>query len=340
MAELNVFIDTNIWLSFYAFTNDDLEQLRKLIALIKNGKLKLYINQQVSDEFYRNREAKLQESIKDFSKSSLIKGMPRYMRDYPDAAKYSDAIKNVEKLRDILVTRAIEEARSKELAADKLFADIIKASQPVVPIAPDIISKALNRRLKGNPPGKNTSLGDQIHWEYLLQVVPNTTDLHLVSKDGDFESALGEGRVHPFVQDEWANKKKAALTLHTELRPFLNSTFPDIKLAVDVEKNDAMERLLNTRSFATTHLAVEGLALFVNDLSWLEADKILTIGIENSQISWIGTDSDVSDFYKILINKFADKIDAERGELLNQIFDKSIVDDPDTDVDFNSDPPF
>ena len=45
MAEpkLHLFIDTNIFLSFYAYTNDDVEELRKLISLIKTNQLKLYL---------------------------------------------------------------------------------------------------------------------------------------------------------------------------------------------------------------------------------------------------------------------------------------------------------
>lgn len=55
---INLFVDTNVLLSFYAFTSDDIEQLRKLEGLIENGTLKLYVSRQVVDEFARNRETK------------------------------------------------------------------------------------------------------------------------------------------------------------------------------------------------------------------------------------------------------------------------------------------
>lgn len=38
---LHLFIDANIFLSFYAYTNDDIEELRKLVSLIKTQQLKL-----------------------------------------------------------------------------------------------------------------------------------------------------------------------------------------------------------------------------------------------------------------------------------------------------------
>jgi hypothetical protein len=339
MANLHVFIDTNIWLSFYAFTNDDLEELRKLVALIKKGNLKLHINGQVSDEFYRNRETKLKESIRDFSKTAIVKSMPRYMRDYPDAKNYENAVEHLEKIKDALVQRATEEAHTKELAADKLFADILAVAN-AGPIEPRLINTALDRRLKGNPPGKPNSLGDQIHWEYLLATVPDGSDLYLISKDGDFESVLEAGRANPFLVDEWLRQKNGALVLHTELRPFLNSKFPDIKLAVDVEKASAIERLLNSGAFSSTHTAIARLALFVDDLSWAEADKILDVGLENSQIRWIGTDSDVRTFYETIIEKFADKINDERMELLQAVFYMPNIVASFGDVDLDDDPPF
>lgn len=336
MTDLHVFIDTNVWLSFYAYNKDDLEQLRKAIALIKKSKLKLYTSVQLSDEFYRNRESKLKQSTQDFLKGSISKGMPRYMTDYPEAKEYQEILAKFEKTRDALVTRAKDEAKGKQLEADKLFADILEAAPPVL-LAPALISKALDRRLRGNPPGKPTSLGDQMHWKSLLVEVPEGTDFHIVSKDGDFESALNPGVADQFLVDEWMTKKKGSLTLHTELRPFLNSNFPDIKLAVDVEKADAIEKLLNSGSFYSTHNAIAGLVFVADDLSWEEADKLFDAGIANSQINWIGTDDDVKGFYTKLITKYEDKIGSIKHAALKEHFHDKPADDvvePSDDDDF------
>lgn len=318
---LHVFIDTNVWLSFYSFTNDDLEQLRKLIALVKADKLKLYTDDHLKDEFYRNRERKLDESIRDFSKGTIVKGVPRYMRDYPEAEKYSESVEAAAKLRDAMITRTKEEARAKILAADKLFADILGVSPPTKADA-KIMSAALDRRLKSNPPGKYPSLGDQIHWEILLRDVPEGVDLHVVSKDGDFESTLNKGVAHPFLVDEWQERKKGQMLLHNELRPFLNSKFPDIKLAVDVEKNAAMSKLIDAGNFQATHNAIDALSLFKNDLSWEDADKLFKAGLSNTQIRWIGSDKDVREFYQLLIEKFKDKLDAATLEDASKVFKK------------------
>ena len=40
---MNLFIDTNIFLSFYHLSSDDLEELRKLAALLEQKKATLYL---------------------------------------------------------------------------------------------------------------------------------------------------------------------------------------------------------------------------------------------------------------------------------------------------------
>ena len=61
---MNLFIDTNIFLSFYHLSSADLEELRKLVVLIDQGRLKLYLPSQVVDEFRRNRDNKIADAIK------------------------------------------------------------------------------------------------------------------------------------------------------------------------------------------------------------------------------------------------------------------------------------
>ena len=64
-----LFIDTNILLSFYHLSSDDLEELRKLIALIDTGQITLVVTEQVKDEFFRNRGAKIADAMKELYKA-------------------------------------------------------------------------------------------------------------------------------------------------------------------------------------------------------------------------------------------------------------------------------
>jgi hypothetical protein len=61
---INLFIDTNVLLSFYHLTNDDLEELSKLAVLLRNRQVQLFLPEQVADEFRRNRENKIADSLK------------------------------------------------------------------------------------------------------------------------------------------------------------------------------------------------------------------------------------------------------------------------------------
>lgn len=58
----NLFIDSNIWLSLYHFTSDDLTQFEKLKDFLDKD-IRLWIPHQVYDEVLRNREAKIQDLL-------------------------------------------------------------------------------------------------------------------------------------------------------------------------------------------------------------------------------------------------------------------------------------
>ena len=77
----NLFIDSNIWLSLYHFTNDDLVQFGKLKELIGKD-IKLLIPHQVHDEIYRNREAKLKDAFKSFEIKSIQ--YPAFCKEYAE----------------------------------------------------------------------------------------------------------------------------------------------------------------------------------------------------------------------------------------------------------------
>jgi predicted nucleic acid-binding protein len=252
---VHLFIDTNILLSFYAYTNDDIEELRKLTKLITTKQLKLYLTEQVRDEFYRNRDAKLKESLRTFQAPSVPAGVPRFMETYPCIKEYRRALETLSKARDAAIQQAKKEAEDRSIAADTLFADISTVAK-IIPTTDKVFEAATRRMNIGNPPGKPNSLGDRINWEILLDKVPDETDLHLISKDGDFGSPLLDGP-NSYLVDEWRTKKHCNLALHDQLKPFLAQHFPQIKLAIDVEKRVAIDRLINSASFAGTHSVLQ-----------------------------------------------------------------------------------
>lgn len=81
---MNVFIDTNIYLTFFHLSHDDLEELNKVFVLQKSNNITLWMTDQVVEEFRRNREAKLADALKRFSEERLNNQIPQMVKEYPE----------------------------------------------------------------------------------------------------------------------------------------------------------------------------------------------------------------------------------------------------------------
>ena len=94
---MNLFIDTNIYLSFYHFTSDDLSELGKLALLIVEKKLVLIVTNQVIDEFQRNREVKIASALTQFKEQKLNLQFPQLSKDYEEYKILREIQKEYEK---------------------------------------------------------------------------------------------------------------------------------------------------------------------------------------------------------------------------------------------------
>lgn len=81
----NLFIDTNIWLSMYDSSPNNLNQFNKLLNLL-DSEFNLIITQQVYDEFVRNRDKKLKKIIEEFANFKLC--FPNVVKEYKIFKKY------------------------------------------------------------------------------------------------------------------------------------------------------------------------------------------------------------------------------------------------------------
>ena len=318
MATIHVFIDTNIFLSFFAYTNDDIEELKKLVGLIKNDKIDLYLTKQVCREFARNRETKIIQALGEFGKISLP-GLPRLMTHYSKGGVYSKAVKDLKKIHNDLVVKAKADAFAEEFPADKLFAAIMNVEDPIDEDDEDL-QEARLRTERNDPPGKAGSFGDRLNWEVLLANALAATDMHIISKDGDFSSSIDASKPHPVLAKEWKSKVGGTLYLHAELGAFIAAHFPDIKLATDIERRDAINALANSGSFATTHFAIVKLNSFVDLLTAPEIDELLDIATSNGQVGWIGKDPDVQIFFSKVVPLRWEKYPKERREQIAEMF--------------------
>ncbi len=316
----HLFIDTNVFLSFYSFNRDDIEELRKVVGLIKFGRIKLYLPQQVAQEFYRRRDEKLAEALRSFEGTQAGPvALPRFMSELSEARAYHKAGEQMQQARAALLKKARENAESQTLAADTLFAGLRDVAGLI--LTEDAVFDAALRRMRlGNPPGKDRSLGDRINWETLLKTVPKGVHLHVVSKDSDYQSKLTPARAHLYLAEEWKNKQQSKLTLHTELKPFLAERFPEIKLSVDVEKRAAIDALKHSGSFAQTHKAVAGIGPFIDVLTDDDAVELADTALSNPEIYLISSDSDVAHLFKVLLGDRLALFDANRRQQLEGMF--------------------
>jgi predicted nucleic acid-binding protein len=155
-SAVHLFIDTNVFLNFFAYTKDDLQQLGKLLDLLRLKKAKLYLTQQVVDEFYRNRETKLSESFQKFSQYSVT-GVPSFMLPLDEYKEFERQLGYSKDSHSKLIQRAKEAAESNKLPADELFGTL-KLIAGVIPHGDDHYAAASRRFHLGNPPGKADSM--------------------------------------------------------------------------------------------------------------------------------------------------------------------------------------
>ena len=291
----HLFIDTNVLLNFYAYSNDDLQQLEKLVKLLDLKTVKLYLTQQVVDEFYRNRDSKLADSFNTFRPSGNT-NCPSFMLSLSEYENYKQSLETYTQARKILSEKARALADARELLADQLFARIADQAS-IISTDEEAYGAAIKRSRLGNPPGKSSSsVGDELNWELLLAHVPGDSDLHVITKDGDYASKLNPTQPKSFLIDEWRKIKNGGLHLYEQIGHFFSANYPDEQFSLEIEKLESISALVNSGSFASTHSAVALLEPYIPFLNEEEAEEVIQGALSNSQVAWIASDSDVEAF--------------------------------------------
>lgn len=332
---INLFIDTNVLLSFYHLTNEDLEELRKLAALIDSKQIKLFLTSQVKQEFDRNRGSKIEDALKKLREARFNLSFPAFCKGYEEYEALRSAMQAASKLHSELLTKVIGDAESNKLNADPVIAELFSKAE-IIETTIDIYNKAIMRVRVGNPPGKDESLGDALNWQCLLSKGPNGSDLFLVSDDKDFRSKLKTDSFSEFLASEWLVAKKSRIIYYQRISEFFKENFPEIKIASEVAKDSAIKLLKESRSFAVTHAAIARLAKF-NDFTIDQVEKILKCVLENKQVSSIVTDDDLRDFYSFLWLKYGQKLSPDSRHIFNMLYEELLAPELDGEDDPSDD---
>jgi len=306
---MNVFIDANIFLSFYHLTNEDLEELRKALVLHDNKKINIWLPDQVKDEFVRNRHIKIADAVKRFEEEKLNNQIPQMMRGYEEHSKLREATRSYNDAKQKIKEKLLADVESKSLVADQVVESIFsKASK--VEISQALFLKAKLRSDRGNPPGKVGSYGDAINWECLLESIPSGQDLYIISEDGDYFSKLFKDKLNEFLSDEWTRIKMSQLFLYKSVSSFLCEHFPSAKLASELEKECAISDLAASSNFASSHSIIAKLERYA-EFTKTQVDEVLRAAVSNNQVAWIVRDEDVSKFIARILDRYEAIADAE-----------------------------
>jgi len=310
---LDLYLDTNILLSFYGLSSDDLEELRKLAVLLRKGSVRLHLPQQTQEEFARNRPSKIAEALRRLRDQKVALQIPQLAHEYSTFDHVMRLQRELQAAHNRLVAEVTADIEGSSLKADIVLKELFSLANQI-PNTPELIERARTRHDLGNPPGKRDSLGDAVNWEALLSVVKKKSDLAFVTDDGDYASPLGESDFHPFLIDEWGRVKGSKIVFYRRLSHFFAAQFPDISLQTDLEKDRLIQRLAQSASFSETHAVIHRLRDYV-DYSIAQRNDLLRAAISNNQVGWIVLDTDVHDFLQSIVRGYEPRLDQD---LLNQ----------------------
>lgn len=306
----HLFIDTNVFLSLYHFTTDELVELDKLRALLKQKKACLYLPEQTRLEFKRNRDNKIADALRRLREHKFGIQYPQFCRDYPEYAELRKLEGELEKKFTALIASASAHIDTNELGADKAIEDLFQAANKLR-TTPAQIAKAQLRMSLGSPPGKGGSLGDAINWEALLEAVPACENLVFISGDRDYVSPLKDDAFHSFLQDEWQSAKNAEIIFYKRLASFFKDFFPNSPLATDLEKEALIKDLAASGSFAVTHSVIARLSTYT-DFNRSQRNQLFDAALSNNQVYLIAEDQDVREFLGRVIQGHESELDSNK----------------------------
>jgi hypothetical protein len=314
---VNLFIDTNVFLSFFHLTSEDLEELRKLSALVSEKRVRLCLPEQVVHEFERNREAKIQDALRHLREQRLNLQFPAICKGYDEYNELRRLQREYEAQHTALLNRLNESVRAETLHADEVISELFGAAT-VLPTTDDLVALARRRSELGNPPGKQGSIGDAVNWEALLVEVPKGEALFFVTQDKDYLSPLHDQAFNAFLLSEWRHKKAADLSFYSRLSTFFKEHFPKIQLASEAEKEMQIADLARSSNFSMTHNLIAKLSQHA-EFSTAQAADIVSAALSNNQVTWIATDEDVRTFLAGIVSRYGETLPEDTRKKLEDL---------------------
>lgn len=322
---MNLLIDTNVFLSFYHYSSDDLEELNKLVVLLRQGEVKLYLPEQIDIEFWRNRAGKIADAMKKLREQHLNIQFPQLSKDYNEYTYMREAQREYSLQHAQLINRIKKDIAEQKLKADTIIMELFDLAESIS-TSEDIVKRARFRMDIGNPPGKKGSFGDSIIWETLLEKVPNGEDLYFITDDRDYSSPLNPASFTPYLLEEWKDKKLSNLISYKRLSDFFADNNPDIELASEIDKDLLISALASSTYFANTHGVIARLSKYP-EFTQTQLNEIVSAAVSNTQIYWIIEDDDINDFFMNIIREQEQIIEPENLNKLKDLLSEATIED-------------
>lgn len=315
---MRVLIDTNIYLAFYEFSQDDLKKLSEAFDLAGQHEFSFLSTKQIKDEFERRRSSVISKSL-DKLRDLKVPGIPTMLQGINEANNFIESRKSLAETHKNFVDAAYKKVTEKALAADVLISKILENSTNI-DLHSEIIERAKFRVECGNPPGKKGSLGDAINWEALLSIDDDKNDVVIVTQDRDYIDPLDKSALNSFLRLERQENHPSEIRLFQTLGEFISNLFPKANVEIFQEVDKKISALAGSTSFANTHAAIAELSS-VDYFTKKQAATLVHILNQNDQVKWILDDKDVRDFYTKLQKDCEQKLDYFEADFLQEMLD-------------------
>jgi predicted nucleic acid-binding protein len=237
---MKVLIDTNVFQ--YLYTTH-----REKVAIfddIKKIESHIFLPEQIIDEFYRNRDTRLSDISATITGLKFkIDGLSSFVCEFQEFEELNQKGRECEDIKKEIIKKIAEIKENPDLDPILIkFKELCGNSNILrADISDEIINKANNRHLRGNPPKseKSNSIGDEIIWELVLSYVQD--DLIIVSEDGTYK------KFNTFLKKEFSEKTGKSLIITEKLGDAIKILGQNPSEATEKFDDDNQIRLENIR---------------------------------------------------------------------------------------------
>lgn len=319
-----LFLDTNIYLSYLEKGAPNITELVRLAELIDHKKVSLFITDQVIDEYSRNREAVAKRALDQIRKLDYKPIFPPCFRELDSCAALRDALSNAREAQSSLAKEFMHKVTTSSLAIDEQFS-VLREKAISIDTSDSVYEVAKKRVALGKPPkkSKDTSIGDAVNWELLVEkcrpTLGSRKSIQIVAEDGDYYSKFDDSVASKYLLDEWKSRVDTDISFFKDLKAFFKFNEIQVEATDDQKRKELIQSLVNSGSFVNTNAFAEQLLKF--DYFDEEDVRLILKGLkENDQISRILGNEPIFKLYNLIFKSEHLDLDVAEKEEIKQMF--------------------